>query len=100
MRVIVRRSGGVGGIRVGGEVDTAALEPELAERAERVLTAPMGPEAHPAPGSADRQRYDVVLPDAPTGSTGFAVDETSAPPEVVQVLDDLIREIVARRGRR
>lgn len=81
-----------------GELDTADLPAELAERAERVLRpdrlAAAGAPRHA--GAADTTVYDVRVT-SERGADAFQVEEPSADPEVLAVLRDVMAEVVRRR---
>ena len=100
MKLFVASSGGIGGLRLSGEVDTRELPPELAERAERLLRPDaLESSAAPNPGAADVTVYDVEVPEG-RGTRRFRIDGSSADPEVVATLNDVMHELVRRRRRR
>jgi hypothetical protein len=100
MRVIVRSEGGFAGLRVGGEVDTAELSPEMAEQVKTLLR-PVALEtmaADPsAPSMPDAQRYEVHIEGEDHRMHRFLLDQTTAPEDVMQLLHDLHAEIMRRR---
>jgi hypothetical protein len=95
MRVTVHRSGGLAGLRVGGTIETADLDDELAARAEAALE-PQRLEAAAAepeePGAADQHVYDVTPESGATYSVGGGGQS-----DVPAVLDELVNEIIRRR---
>ncbi len=93
MKATIYRSGGIGGLRIGGTVETDQLNADLAARAAAALqpgTLGAAAAAPPAPGSADQYDYEVTLGSGDTynleGSGG-----------TVAVLDELVNEIISRR---
>lgn len=100
MKVHLRSAGGIGGIRMEGEVDTADLPPDLARRAESVLRRDRlaGAERSGRP-TPDAVSYDVRLTDD-RGSAAFTVEEPCTDPEVVEVLNDMLTEVVRRKAAR
>jgi hypothetical protein len=99
VKVFLRSSGGIGNIQIQGEVDTADLPPELAQRAEELLTpdrlrASKGSEN---PQFADAQQISIRV-SSPQGHSEVEVDESAAPPELVDLCNVLIHEIVRRRA--
>ncbi len=102
MKIVVRSEGGFAGLRLGGEVDTAALPSAMAERAESMLR-PLALEAMVAAGDPatppmpDAQRYEVHVEGEEGRMHRFLLDQTTAPEDVMQLLHDLHAEIVRRR---
>lgn len=100
MKVVVRSEGGFAGLRVGGQVDTAELSPEMAERVKTLLR-PVALEAMAAdtasPSMPDAQRYEVQVEGEEGRMQRFLLDQTTASEEVMQLLHDLHAEIVRRR---
>ena len=108
MKVLVRGSGGFGGLRIQGELDTADLPPELKRRAEAMLAAePMekamaAAEAATAnPHMADAQELEVtVIGEAAGGARSYLLRGGAMDPEVMQLANDLMREVIKRRSAR
>jgi hypothetical protein len=84
VKVFLRSSGGIGNIQIQGEVDTADLPPELAKGSEN-------------PQFADAQQISIRV-SSPQGHSEVEVDESAAPPELVDLCNVLIHEIVRRRA--
>lgn len=99
MRATIHRSGGIGGLRLGGTIDTDDLPTELADRAVEALQprrlAAAGQRSD-HPGAADVPSYEVTLLDE--GET-YTVTGSPAGGETAAVLDRLVNEIVRRRRR-
>lgn len=97
MRATIHRSGGVGGLRLGGTIDTADLPRELSGRAQEALRPErLAAAAHREadPGAADLHSYEVTLPEQ--GAT-YTVTGAPGAGETAAVLDQLVNEIVRRR---
>lgn len=101
MKLYLRSAGGVGGMRIEGELDTAELPPGLARRAETVLCRERLAGAGRATGEPvpDAASYDVRLTDE-QGSAAFTVEEPSTDPEVLDVIGDVLHEVVRRKAAR
>lgn len=103
MKIVLKGSGGLGGLRLEGEIDTADLPPELARRVERYLSSEnlrsVAPAA-PSMAMPDVQRYEVrLLPDRDDGAIeDHVVDDLCPQGEILDVIDDLMTE-VRRRSR-
>lgn len=97
MRVRVVRHGGIAGIPMTAEVDTAELGQPQAEQAEQALrTAKRG--APPGPPAPDRFSFHLTLPDAaPDDDAGAVVDERDVP-DALRPLLDLAATRAAPRG--
>jgi hypothetical protein len=100
MKLTIATSGGIGNIRIRGEIDTAQLDDVLAERAQSILV----------PGRLASLRRDGVgrVADGTQYELGvfredgihtYTVDEAAAPREIVEVLQALVREIILRKHR-
>ena len=104
MRLILSCSGGVVGSRIQAELDTSDLPADLARRAEACLRPEMLSQAavSASPHRTDVLEYELTL--LPEGEGAdfrhYHLSETQTSPEVLEVLDDLMREIIDRRSRR
>lgn len=102
MKLRLEITGGLGGFRLEGQLDTGELDPELAREVEEVLTAERLEAAAPqAPGGmADAQQYVLtLLPDDEHGEARrYVVDDACPVPEVLDVLDQLRFEIVRAKA--
>ncbi len=100
MRLHVASSGGFAGLRLQGEVRTADLPPQLAERAERLLSAEHLAEARSEanPNLADGYVYELLVwpDDRGEDPESYLLSEADTSPEVMQTLHDLIGEITRR----
>lgn len=95
-KATIYRSGGIGGLSLGGTIDSAELGGELALRAAEALSpqrlaAAAGERADP--GAADLHTYEVTLESGKT----YAVTASAGACEVAAVLDELVNEIVRRQ---
>lgn len=99
MRIVVHRAGGVAGMRIGGEIDTAELDADLAGRAERLLASPPAlpaPGSAP-PGSADLPDYEISGADAAGQPVHLRFSDAGGPSEAVAVAEELLRAIIRKR---
>jgi len=103
VKLVIASSGGVGGLRLQGQIDTDELEPALAEGARRLVDLAAS-EAAPDPGAAqpDGLEYDLTwFVEAQPGrevAHRRRFTETSAPPFALETLQSLMREVVRRRA--
>jgi hypothetical protein len=101
VKLVIATSGGIGNIRIHGEVDTDRLDSDLAGRVEaelkpeRLETLP----AVPAGQTVDATQFEVAIY-CEGEIRRYTLDEASAPPEVVEVLQALVRRIIQDRRRR
>ncbi|MEM7584416.1 MAG: protealysin inhibitor emfourin [Acidobacteriota bacterium] len=103
MKIVLKSSGGIGGLRLEGEVDTSDLPSELAQRTKQHLSSKSLQAATssrrqlmPMP---DARQYEIhLLPEQESGSVErHVVDDLCPVGEVLDVIDDLLAEVVARR---
>jgi hypothetical protein len=96
MKLSVKTSGGIGNIQFQGQLDTDELPGELAERVHKVLS----------PARLETTRLTETFPDAiqyeiglffRSGLQKFEIDESSAPPDVLDVLEELVREVIRKK---
>lgn len=94
MRVDVQVSGGVTGVRMGGALDTATLDPELADQVETAL----------APGrlASASERASRTMPDqrqwtVTVEDRQFELADSQLDDDQVAALDALVAETVRRR---
>lgn len=96
MRVRVERRGGIAGIPMTAEVDTAELGPDRADQAERLLrSSPPAPSGPPVP---DGFRFHLSLPDSGSDSDVAVVDERQVPDALRPLLDLAATRAAPRRG--
>lgn len=98
MRISVQRSGGIGGLRLGGAIDTAELPVDLNRRVDDVMrsdrleAAAADTAAVPShSGAADLFQYEVSTPEG-----SWSVRDGTPDSELFQVLDDIVAQIVRR----
>lgn len=101
MNLILRTSGGQG-IRLEGKLDVSDLPEDLAERVEEVLTSERLTEAQRVAANTrmvDAQLYELTLLSAGPEAEAmkFEFSEAQDIPEVLDVLDELMQEIIRRK---
>ncbi|HEX9736339.1 MAG TPA: protealysin inhibitor emfourin [Thermoanaerobaculia bacterium] len=101
MKLHLACHGGIANLRIRGQVDTAELPGDLAEKVERVLGARRRMRAAGAapkdPRMTDAQQYEVtVQPEGVGAPRTYQLDESSLSDEELEVLDELRGEIVRR----
>jgi hypothetical protein len=100
VKLTISTSGGFGNIRLQGDLDTDELESALAKKATSVLK-PERLESLPfntAGSMADVTQFEVgiFLED---GVHQYTLDEANVPPDVVEVLQALVHEIILKKRR-
>ena len=100
MKLTIATSGGIGNIRIHGEIDTEELDDTLAEQVKSVLKpGRLASLRRDAAGSiVDVTQYEVGILQE-DGVRSYTVDEANAPQEVIEVLQALVHEIVIRKRR-
>jgi hypothetical protein len=96
MKVTVHRTGGFGGLRVGGTVDSEDLPSQLARRVEERLrpdSLAAAERHHDAIEAVDDFTYEV---DVESGSRTYEIAGASSN-ETAAVLGELVNEIMRRR---
>ncbi len=97
MRLHLARSGGFANIRLQGTVETADLSPDLADRAERLLTPENLARAQLErnPHMADAYVYELqVWPEGEGGDHhSYLLSEDDTSSDVVDVLHDVMATI-------
>ncbi len=105
MELYVKSSGGLANLMIDGKLDLADLPEDLRHRIEEVL----GPDremshgvgdatALPGLESVDTMHYQLKLVNEADVRT-FEIDEAVAPPEVLELVDELMYELNRRRMR-
>lgn len=98
MKLLLRRTGGQG-LMLQGRVDTSELPEDLAKRTretlkpeklQKVATRPQDP------FMVDCHEYEVTLLDDDKEVKHFKFSDAQDAPELLELLDELMREIVAR----
>ena len=104
MKLILSCSGGIVGSRIQAQLDTAELAADLARRAEAALQPEKLARASTPenPLRTDVLEYDLtLLPEGEdTDFRHYRFSETSTAPEVLELLDELMQEIIRLRARR
>lgn len=105
MKVHLACHGGFANLRIQGQVDTAELPDDLAEKVERVLgeheSLRQASVAPKDPRVADAQQYDLTVhPEGEDGPRQYRLDESNLSDDVLEVLDELRGEIVRRLAAR
>lgn len=101
MKIHLACSGGFANLRIQGQVDTAELSADLAEKVERVLGAHRRLRAASAapkdPRMTDAQHYELTVDAGGEGGPRqYHLDDSSLSDELLEVLDELRGEIVRR----
>lgn len=108
MKVFLRSAGGIGNVRTEGQVDTADLQEDLAQRVEKVL-APEELDHMVAPqrssrsmpsslSMADIQEVEISVQTATAAPRSYQLNEADLPDEVLDVLDALRYEITREKA--
>ncbi len=92
MRVRVTRSGGVTGVILDGELDTATLAAAERTDVERILARLEGADSGKPPQAADRFQYDVTIA-TEDDTRRLTLNESDVPAE----LGELLTTIAQRR---
>ena len=100
MRIRLESSGGIGNIRIKGEVEVESLAPELRGKVERLLER-VGTEQlveQDNPNRTDAIGYElIVFPEHDgSGVRRVLLDEATHDRETSKVCKELLREIVQR----
>lgn len=104
MRIVLESSGGIGNIRIKGELEIDSLAPELRGKLESLLDR-LGAEhlgAEENPHMTDATSYELtVLPDNDLEAVRrILLDEARHDHEALSVCRELLNEIVKRKRRR
>jgi hypothetical protein len=91
VRLKIRRLGGIAGIALQAQLDTAELPAGEASRLEGAVRALAG-KAPSGPPPPDAFRYEITQPDDPD-SASVVIDERDVPPELAGLI-----ELVAESG--
>jgi hypothetical protein len=101
MKLHLARSGGFANIQLQGTVDTTDLPPELAGRAERLLSPDnlARAQGEDNPHMADGFVYELMVwPEGTDGSSrSYLLSEADTSSAVMETLDD-VTETITRRG--
>jgi hypothetical protein len=87
MRVQVTRRGGLAGIPLHGELETAELPPEQARAAEEALRQLPADRAPSPPTHPDAFQYDIAFSDAGVGARTVTLDETELTDDLRPIID-------------
>ncbi len=98
MKLTIATSGGIGNIQIHGELDTDELERSLAEKAKSVLKperlASLPRDTAGLLVDVTQFEVGIFLED---GVHQYTVDEANAPPEIMEVLQALVHEIIIKK---
>jgi hypothetical protein len=101
MKLSLKTSGGIGNIQLQGQIDTDELPSALAERVRTVLTPERLASAR-SPSMdhvADAMQYEISL-FLEGGVRTFQIDDVHAPPEVLDVVQELVQRIIDEKRAR
>jgi hypothetical protein len=102
VKILLRGSLGLVPTLIEGEVDTSELDPELARRAEALLSPEhlRGARVAENPQQTDAEEFELTIwPDERSGpGERFRISRRDTAPEVVAVAGELLNAIVRRRA--
>jgi hypothetical protein len=108
MKIFLRCAGGIGNVRVEGQVDTSDLDHDLAQRVERVLSpaqltgivaSKSAARSTPSgPFMADAQEVELAIHSATAEPQKYQLNEAELSDEVLEVLDELRYEITRQKA--
>ena len=102
MKLVLKSAGGFAGLQTEGELDTADLPDELARRVEEHLSSDnlRSASASRSLPMPDARQYEVhLLPEHEDGEVErHVVDDMCPVGEILDVIDDLMAEIMRRKG--
>lgn len=98
MKLSLKTSGGIGNIQIQGQVETEELSRSLAERVRTVLTPAHLTYARSSEVSpmTDAMQYELGLY-LDDGFQHFEVNEANAAPEVLDIVQELVQEVIRRK---
>jgi hypothetical protein len=98
MILTISTSGGIGNLRIQGELDTDELDRTLADQVKSVLRPERLKSITFEPGTAmvDSSKFEVGFL-LEKGVQQYTIDEANAPAEVVEVLQALVHEIILKK---
>ena len=101
MKLFLKSSGGFGNLQIQGTLDTDQLPEALAEKVRTVLTPEQLSAPHPRDTRAwaDATQYEIDLM-LDSGTQKFHIDDATAPPQVLDTVQELIQEIINRKRER
>ena len=112
MKVFLRCAGGIGNVRMEGQVETSDLAEDLAKKVEKVL-APEGLESLASTASsagssmgsmgsgpfmADVQEVEISVQTQATEAQSVRLNEAELSDEVIEVIDELRYEITRKKA--
>ena len=104
MRIALESSGGIGNIRIRGELEADSLAPELRAKLDRLLhrlgTEQLAEAENPHMTDAMSYELTIFSDDDAKGARRFLLDETKHDREALRVCKELLREIVKRKRAR
>jgi hypothetical protein len=100
VKLTIRTSGGFGNIRLQGDLDTDELDSTLAKRTKSVLKPERleSLQAKTEGFMVDVTQFEVDI-SLEDGVHQYTLDEANAPPDVVEVLQALVHEIILKKRR-
>jgi len=100
MKLYIKTSGGIGNIRIQGEIDTDDLPHRLAAHVRSMFDpAKLALLPHPEDTgtTADGMQYEVHLMSG-DDARRLAIAESNAPEDLIDVLQELIQELIRRKS--
>ncbi len=102
MKLVLKSAGGFAGLQIEGELDTADLPEELARRVKEHLSSKnlRSAKATRSLPMPDAQQYELhLLPEDEDGEVEkHLLDDMCPIGEVLDVIDELMSEIMRRKG--
>ena len=98
MKLSLKTSGGIGNIQIQGQLETEELSRSLAERVRTMLTPTHLTSARSSGVSlmTDAMQYELGL-SLDDGFQHFEVNEANAAPEVLDIVQELVQEVIRRK---
>lgn len=95
MKVFLRTSGGIGGIQMQGQLDTTDLPNEVCEQVEEALQPEKlhNMDTTSDAGFPDTIQYELRVWTGDDELESYMIEESTAPPELLEVLDVLVNEM-------
>jgi len=100
MKVFLSSSGGLGAFRIQGEIDTAELSADLAQKAEDILQQ-YRKKPTTAPGNpllVDGKQFSIRVSSGDE-SWKLELDQQDAPEDLFNVCEKLLNEVVNKRAK-
>lgn len=99
MKISVKRSGGFANITIKGEIDTKELPVDLAKKVEKTIKpSVLEKKDKDAPVMNDAQQISIGFESAKHGEyKEYEIDEATADPEVFDVVNELVNQMVKKK---